>query len=276
PDVSISGAGRVTGIALVEVGVRPWDGRAALLAVNLDFCGEPGCRSEEGPYLKTSGFLPAENERYPIPAGDYLLYTITDGAPVTVELTLDGLRGRTRIRPGRPAPEVSVGAPPETLWDSSAGAGAAYGETYADAGDEAIMLTAFRVRSDVSATSRYGVCLYEGEPATPAPVAYAYPCAGGFGVYVGGPASVGPYQVLFHQAVHTIADGGATWSFGGGYVSPPPPTEFEHVQLHLPLPPGVVETSGVPARGSCGAAGRHFAAGVCVRLPHATGTVSTR
>lgn len=96
-DVSYSGKGRVVGIALVEDG-PPTRQAFEVISVRWAFCGSAAC--EPGDYVDelttTSNW---RGKRWRIPAGDYRLYLIADGAPAEVTLRLGELEGRTALRP---------------------------------------------------------------------------------------------------------------------------------------------------------------------------------
>ncbi|MDQ3914649.1 MAG: hypothetical protein M3323_04850 [Actinomycetota bacterium] len=97
-DVSYSGDGRVVGVVLVEEGPRA--GRAfQLVSVRWAFCGAPGCRPERHDVTELTTTSSWRGKRWRIPAGDYRLYLVTDGAPATVTLRLAGLEGRTALHP---------------------------------------------------------------------------------------------------------------------------------------------------------------------------------
>lgn len=268
PDITITGRGRVAGFALVEKGASNQGGRAMLLGANLNFCDRPGCSAEEDPYFYLAGFLESEGDHFVIPKGDYLLYGIADEAPVTITLRLHGLSGRTSLQPRAGAQDVTVSTPADSLTESNSRIGHSYGESYEAAGPEALMLTALRLRGNNWANGRYGLCLYNAEPITPRPIAYSYPCAGGFGVYIGdGFVRTLPYQNLFNTAVHTIGETGQTWSLGGGYLAAAQVDAFDAVQLHLALPDEIA--APVARSKECmrlevpGIQGR-----TCFRLPH--------
>lgn len=105
-DISYEGRGRVIGIALVEEGA-PLSRAFQLVGVEWDFCGKPGCASRDRTVLTHASDW--GSRRWKIPAGDYRLYLIADGAPVEVELRLEGLEGRRTLRPsGRVAGRIAI------------------------------------------------------------------------------------------------------------------------------------------------------------------------
>ena len=113
--ISIHGAGRVVGFALVE-DRRPISKAYQLVATRWDFCGKPGCTGEWQTSL-TTGMNWRGRHGFRIPAGDYRLYIVADTAPARIELRLDGLKGQVDLRPegditGRIATPTSTVATP--------------------------------------------------------------------------------------------------------------------------------------------------------------------
>lgn len=97
-DVSYSGPGRIVGLALVEEGV-PLRKAHEVVSVRWSFCGKPGCRPDPSDDTEITTSSDFRGKRWEIPAGDYMLYLIADGAPVEVTLRLAGLAGTTSLRP---------------------------------------------------------------------------------------------------------------------------------------------------------------------------------
>ena len=97
-DVSYSGRGRVVGLALVQEGESRRDA-FEVVSVRWSFCGEPGCRPDPMDVSEITTTSDWRGKRWEIPAGDYRLYLVADGAPVEVTLQLEGLEGVTSLRP---------------------------------------------------------------------------------------------------------------------------------------------------------------------------------
>ena len=97
-NVSYSGAGRVVGLVLVEEGGK-LSKASELISVRWSFCGKPGCKPNREDVTEISTSSDWGGKRWRLPAGDYRLYLIADGAPVEVTLRLDGLAGSTSLRP---------------------------------------------------------------------------------------------------------------------------------------------------------------------------------
>jgi hypothetical protein len=123
-NLSYSGKGRVVGVVLVQDG-PPLRRAYQFVSTRWDFCGSPGC-SGEWQISLTHGINWHGRHGYRIPAGDYRLYLIADGAPVRIELRLDGLTGSTDLRPdvgvpGRIAsPDSMVPSPASQVFLGSA------------------------------------------------------------------------------------------------------------------------------------------------------------
>jgi hypothetical protein len=253
PDISISGRGRVTGFALVETGVRDMFDRKMVVAANLRFCDRARCATEEDPYFYMAGFTDIAGEgnarRYVLPAGRYLLYAIADGGPVRVTLRLHGLTGDARITPKDRADAI-VSTPASSLDEPNTRVGHSYGQTYNQNGDEALYVAAQRLRGDYWANGRFGVCTYEGEPPVPAPLAYTYPCIGGFGLYMDDTVvRTAPYQNLLHTVMHAVQKGGGPVGFGGGYLAHAAQVnQFDFVQLQIDMPADEVTSSQAPGQ----------------------------
>lgn len=116
PDIEISGGGRVAGVMLRMIAPGN-DGRhLRILRLPADiYCVPPDLQSEASPELH--GTCPLEPRLFVrtdaiedviagearLPAGDYRLYAITDGRPVSVSLRLHGLSGTIVLAPQTPA-----------------------------------------------------------------------------------------------------------------------------------------------------------------------------
>lgn len=108
PNVEIKAAsGRLAGFVLTPV--RRPDPRvsSALLLLQVGGCATPACKP--APYEYVSGgiglpteTLSGERRRVTLPAGDYALRVVTDGAPVRATLRLDGLSGARTLGVTRP------------------------------------------------------------------------------------------------------------------------------------------------------------------------------
>jgi hypothetical protein len=213
-DVKISGGGRFTGLFLIQQGVKK---PAAIYAARLRNCYEPGCKTGYGWFFMFPTGIKWE-KNLEVPAGEYRLYAITDGAPLSATLKLEGLEGEASFRPTHPVhSEIGTAAadlPVNNLYSG--------GSTFKLPNDGMSML-AFAHDSSASVADINNDCLYKGRPSIDDAVAYAPGCTAhgaseghGFGfttlplVSGGGSASVG---------LLTKVKAG-TWSYGGSWVAP--------------------------------------------------------
>lgn len=111
-NISHGGRGRIVGLALVEEG-KPLRRAFQLVSVRWAFCRRPARAPKDAVVLTSTSRW--GGKRWRVPAGDYRLYLIADGAPVEVRLRLDGLDGRTALLPAAPVagriatPQTTVG-----------------------------------------------------------------------------------------------------------------------------------------------------------------------
>ncbi|MDQ4124108.1 MAG: hypothetical protein M3134_00715 [Actinomycetota bacterium] len=207
----------MTGFVLVEESPDILD-RVTLMTTHSRFCGERGCDSGD-PFFWHGGtnieYDPDTKVRT-LPPGDYFLYVIADGTPVTVTLRFDGLRGRRAVELTRPAdagimlPRVraSVGPTRSAYW---------FGEEVDFTGSSGIAIPLVRFRTGHAFSNRREVCYYAGGPAVPEAVAYAPRCpAADAGVAI---------QEIDHVEDHVVVDGYFSqasgpnrWGFGMNYV----------------------------------------------------------
>lgn len=102
---NLRGRGRIRGFALAQVGERLLD-TAGLVMVAPGYCMKKGCGSPKNPGGGW-GVVTGTEGGWILPAGDYLLYVIADGAPLRVKLTFPEFSGNTRIEVRRPA-EIDI------------------------------------------------------------------------------------------------------------------------------------------------------------------------
>lgn len=107
PNIDLSAnAGRLAGFALTAV-QRPDRNAPTLVAMQTGLCSQRGCRPT-APYktfeyvtvypgLPTRRLSPT-TQQVTLPAGDYIVRAVTDGAPVRMTLRLAGLSGATTVR----------------------------------------------------------------------------------------------------------------------------------------------------------------------------------
>lgn len=115
---SASRNGRIQGLLLRPAGAPITDVNA-LLAASVNFCFTKGCTpAPDAPVWEDVGRTPTDPESttddYTLPKGFYDLYLIADGAPGSVTLELQGLSGRTTLRPAQPVRSQIVTDAPAT------------------------------------------------------------------------------------------------------------------------------------------------------------------
>jgi len=103
PDLVVDGAGVFPGVVLAADTPRRYGplliaGRAPADAL----CSGADCPDTEY-VVSTMEVSPTQPPAYIIPRGDYILYLLAYGSPVSVTLTLHGLAGTTEIEPFGPA-----------------------------------------------------------------------------------------------------------------------------------------------------------------------------
>lgn len=123
-DVRIQGKGRITGFVLHGDGA--WN-RPTVFSLRVADCTSPGCTAPWPPfYYSWVNLGPTAQTSGTLPAGDYHLYLVADGAPTTVTIHFHGLPGRvvltppatasTRITEVKPALHVSPPALGPVVW----------------------------------------------------------------------------------------------------------------------------------------------------------------
>lgn len=238
-DLSVSSPrGRVTAVALKRVGA--WHA-PYVTATHVGFCGKPGCVSEWPTFAFKHVYAPGStnglNGR--LPAGDYRLYVVTDGAPATFTFRFRGLTGTRRLTPAGPArasvatvtPSVAEPAlsPVAFAGGSHRAVGAAGGLNHTSVWKE--------VPTFVQ-PGAVGVCVYTGPPPVSAFPPYQLPCANGRGAIPptvsstkpGGDATtpVGPGRFLNGISSGWLL-GPGEWGLGA-YNNTPGPVTAAYVQ----------------------------------------------
>lgn len=208
PSVTANGNGRVVGLVLTPTDIQGVSTTSGdVLAVLYDnHCYSAGCAASSptqiavlSPALASTEQQQGSSKTYDatLPAGEYTLQVIADGAPVTVSLTLGGLTGRAALAPTQPTdlqlstanPTVPAVTPQaEAVWQAPASG------TLSGAGGLAVAIVDLQVTPNpdpAEAAGSHGLCVYAGAgthpPAGPS-------CPGGIGVAIIGPpqSSTGP------------------------------------------------------------------------------------
>jgi hypothetical protein len=107
PSVTIEGTGRLAGFVLTALDPSDAQGPRTLIMLRVGGCTAPRCeatapRQAYEYAVAGEGFavrrLSENARRVTLPAGDYALRAVTDGAPVRLTLRLGGLAGATTVR----------------------------------------------------------------------------------------------------------------------------------------------------------------------------------
>ena len=235
--IQIEGRGRMTGYVLVQEGRHILD-RVTLMTTISRFCGEPGCNSKDPFFWHGGTKVPKDSETgvSTLPSGDYILYVVADGAPVTVTLRFDGLRGPAKrvalkdsVDAGIVLPRVRASVGPTRSVYS-------FGEEVDFSGPSGIAIPLMRFRTGHAFSNRREVCYYLGGPKVPDPVAYGPRCpAADAGVAI---------QELEHIEDHVVVDGYYSqasgpnrWGFGMNYVVGGEVREADSLFLYIDVDP---------------------------------------
>ena len=241
-DVS-SPRGRITAVVLKKVG--PW--QAPLVAAkHVGFCAQRGCETAFPKFAFEFVHAPGSTNGLSgrLPAGEYRLYLVTDGAPATFTFRFRGLRGSTRITPRTPARATVANVPPAVATPAASPSLFAGGSHRAVPRDGGLNHTSvWKVVPVFGPPSAVGVCEYVGAPPSSAEAPpYQLPCASGRGdipPYVSGTqpggqavTPLGPGRFL--TGIHSgWMLGAGTWGLGGYHNTPGPVSEAYVQQLWL-------------------------------------------
>lgn len=125
PHLEVTGRGRVTGLVLTKNGAaaRAKEG-ATLTFLRYGMCAAAACDGGDevvrALLAHGEGVSRDDNRDVKMPAGDYDLHVVTDGAPVTVRLSFPGLTGSAQLRPvGRTAADVAAATTDGARYTSS-------------------------------------------------------------------------------------------------------------------------------------------------------------
>lgn len=220
PNIDVAAArGRLAGFTLTAVNRTTVD-PPTLTVMQAGMCSQPGCRPTAPysftEYVSAARGLPRRtlesgSLHVSLPAGDYVVRAVTDGAPVRMTLRLSGLTGATTIPVTR-----RFGAPLQTGTSTDGVAGVSplrnVEASHDFASDLGLMMDMIFVTYDPHVRSEWGYCLYRGD-AKP-PTGYYHPeCPGGeYGYWV----DFG-YPTLHYRAANVgsdIALVGGRWTRG--------------------------------------------------------------
>ena len=216
---TVSPRGRITGIVLKKDGA--WNA-PYVSAIHVGFCAERGC---EATFPKGAfGFIWAPGSTNGLsgrlPAGNYRLHVVVDGAPTTVTITFRGLKGKVRITPTGPARAAVVAPKPTVAEPASSPALFAGGSAHTTGSRGGIHhMSVWKELPAMAPRSAVGQCIYsDGKVPTGGPVPpYQMPCAdgvGGFPFISSEPGPAGP-------ATTAIGPGRFISGINAGYLLPP-------------------------------------------------------
>ncbi len=176
PVATISSTGQLAGVVLKQEVAR----RAVeVMAFSVDPCDGKKCdqRRLEFVLLHPLG----RGNRMTLPAGRYLLYLVSDGAPTDVTLTLPGLDGETSLRPAATARSTFS---PLTPWAVGDSAKVAYSASTTHAIKRmGLTLVALEVEADAHIAGDYTSCLRPVPDNVP-PTAFELSCSGAVGGWI--------------------------------------------------------------------------------------------
>ena len=162
-DIAVSGKGRFVGIMLGEDRIGDVE-RVNMVAGRATFCDRARCpkRTPSEQLMLFRGPWNKAATRGSLPAGDYLLHVITEGAPVKVTLELKGLGGTKRLTPQQPV-HSEVGNPTTRHYESATKTLYTNGDVY-DWSRPGVRFGAVRIESDAWVAGKLGNCAYRGDP----------------------------------------------------------------------------------------------------------------
>ncbi|HYO60916.1 MAG TPA: hypothetical protein VEU29_03350 [Actinomycetota bacterium] len=172
----IRGDGRLVAAVLTQEAQPGELGSGPSLTIwSLGRCAERAC--------ETSGFrtswmfsqnLVESDGRQVLPAGDYRLYFIADGAPARVRIDLADLSGYKRLSPSRPVQSELRTLAPLSVEDEEEGS-VYYGGRHAPFEGSGFALAGLWLDGEGSDTQA-GSCIYETRTPPPGQTAFAPPC----------------------------------------------------------------------------------------------------
>jgi hypothetical protein len=161
PDLNVSGQGRLVGLVLrgadgtTLLGARFPEKDGAQFLMPVPAYPAPGGNFE---WIK---FYADETT---LPAGNYTLYLLADGAPVDITLRLHGLEGCTTVLPTRPA-EYKLSFPPPRLLGGAGAVNNVYSAAESNRfADDGLAFQALWIRADMYAAGQYFFCYRPGTP----------------------------------------------------------------------------------------------------------------
>lgn len=210
--VRIEGAGRLYGFVLTGANVAD-SARPTLVALDTKMCSDnDDCVKRS---VRTFSRGDTSGPVAKLPRGNYILYLIADGEPVTVRISAKGLKGSAAFRPRLPVhseiddPTAHIQEVTNTVYSN--------GRSVDFRGESAMWMTLLRMSGDAWVAGAYGHCIYRGDPPPP-PGGFAPGCPSGGGAAIAD-VVVQPVQYEKYGGSLTFATPGGRWAFGDYYVS---------------------------------------------------------
>lgn len=237
-DVAISSDADLGGLVLVEKGVASREA-TRLVALQGDWCTD-GCRRPDRYYIDHSTGTRSDEAREMevLPAGDYYLYVVAEGAPTSVTIRLRGLTGRLSLDLEQGATTTFEQEPVGTEVRAPLGFSTYWsGRSVGIHGESGFLLSVLRVKGGPWVRGRSGGCLYRDEP-PPSPVAFAPRCPGGADTAVESGIvrtefdSVGWYMAFVRPR--------GVWSFGHYYYALATVEDRRHVTFSMDVDPATL------------------------------------
>jgi hypothetical protein len=245
------GRGRYVGFVMHQDGGWLTD---IFYRVMYSYCTSPGCTGEAPPTNVGAILEPGTPGGGPLdpgspgtatisdtlPAGNYHLYLLADGAPVKVTLFFHGLGGQVTLAPAQPTTTATPAPTPDFTIPSSRSNAYAAGMTRQVTGGVGGMtfITSWVFQRLPDEPTDIGKCAYAGKPPSQYP-AYEDPCPGtvsGTG-YIAGNEPIGSTQGPLHLAnkygsffVGAYIEAPLDWSIGGFVNTVGPVVETPHLQ----------------------------------------------
>ena len=176
-DITVRGAGRFVGVALVE---DPFPGGRSpekfFLAGRFRGCDATGCRAGKRTAETMFDLQSDGEETLRLESGDYRVYLLADGAPAEIEFRLNGLRGRTSLAATEDAlmdlktPPTRIDVEPngDRIWS----AGSSF-----EGGQVGFSLSWLELQAKNFSGTEIGICQYNAFEPPPEAVAYGPHCS---------------------------------------------------------------------------------------------------
>jgi hypothetical protein len=172
----ITGDGRVVaavltrGVASGEIGSGP-----SIYLWSLGRCAERACATSgfRTTWLFSQNLAEAADGRRVLPAGNYRLYLVADGAPARVRIDFPELSGRRKLSPSRPVRDELHTVEPLSAEDEEGNV--YYGGAHAPFDGPGFALGGLWLDGEGSDTQA-GSCVYETRMPPPGDAAFAPPC----------------------------------------------------------------------------------------------------